>query len=74
MPKSDFNKVALLRNIENLLINIVFFFMGTAMGSLHEGELKFTPGWNFSIGWKTFRLFEHFNSSWNGEHFSAGWI
>ena len=44
MPKSDFNKVALLRNIENLLINIVFFFMGTAMGSLHEGELKFTPG------------------------------
>ena len=42
MPKSDFNKIALLRNID-LLINIVFF-LGTVMGSLLEGQLKFTPG------------------------------
>ena len=40
---------------------------------LHAGELKFSPRWNFILGWNLFRLREHFNPRWKQEYFNPGW-
>ena len=42
-------------------------------GPLHADELKFSPGWNFILGWNLFRLQEHFNLHWKQDYFHAGW-
>ena len=39
---------------------------------LHVGELKFSLGRNFILGWNLFRLHEHFNPHWKQEFINRG--